>query len=103
MSRFAAKITFFLSLQWSFCTNPLTFQTPSLTRLPGPSLEVECAGLELLGVAVGLSVPFPEPGADATTPLVGGAGGPWCLVWSWVALGWKGWKGVGDPLQNCCR
>ena len=52
--------------------------------------------MELLGVAVGLLVPFSEPGADATNPLVGGggggAGGPWCLVWSWVGLGCLGWK-----------
>ena len=77
--------------------------SPQPTRQPGPSLEVECAGVELLGVAVGFPVPFPEPEADAIKPISRVREDPGALFG--VGLGWVAWvgRGVGDPLQNCCR
>ena len=64
---------------------------------------MDCAGLELLGVAVDLPVPFPGPGAGATSPSVGRGEDPG--AWFGFRLGWVAWvgRGVGDPLQNCCR
>ena len=42
--------------------------------------------MEVPGVAAGLPVPFPEPGADAANPSVGGRTLVPCLELDWVGL-----------------
>ena len=49
--------------------------------------------MEVLGVAVGLPVPFPEPEADATNPSAGGRTLVPCL-----RLGWVAWVGRGGMI-----